>query len=50
MTHVIAVLPGDGIGPEVIAAAVDVMEWCGRNHGLQLEIRAVPAGGTALER
>ena len=50
MTHVIAVLPGDGIGPEVIAAAVEVLEWCGRNHGLQLEIRTFPAGGTALER
>ena len=49
MTHVIAVLPGDGIGPEVIAAAVEVMKWCGRNHELQLEFQTFPAGGTALE-
>ena len=50
MNHVIAVLPGDGIGPEVIAAAVEVLRWCGRNHDLQLEVRTYPAGGAALER
>lgn len=50
MTHAIAVLPGDGIGPEVISAAVEVLEWCGRRHGLHLETRTYPAGGAALER
>jgi 3-isopropylmalate dehydrogenase len=50
MTHVIVALPGDGIGPEVIATAVEVLAWCGRNHGLELEVRTFPAGGAALER
>ncbi len=50
MTHVIVALPGDGIGPEVISAAVEVLKWCGRNHELQLEVRSLPAGGVAIER
>ena len=42
MTHVIVALPGDGIGPEVISAAVEVLKWCGRNHELQLRFGASP--------
>jgi 3-isopropylmalate dehydrogenase len=34
----IAVVPGDGIGPEVIAEAVRVLERVGKTHGVQLEL------------
>ena len=34
----IIVLPGDGIGPEVVAAAVEVLEAVSRRHALGLEL------------
>ena len=34
----IAVLPGDGIGPEVIREAVRVLERVGETHGVELEL------------
>jgi 3-isopropylmalate dehydrogenase len=34
----IAVVPGDGIGPEVIAEAVDVLEHLRGAHGVELEL------------
>jgi 3-isopropylmalate dehydrogenase len=45
MTHHIAVLPGDGIGPEITEQAVRVL-----NHlGLSLEIEQAPVGGAAYD-
>lgn len=43
-------LPGDGIGAEVTAAALEVLEACCRQHGLALEIERLPVGGQALDR
>ena len=34
----IAVIPGDGIGPEVIAEAVRVLDHIGETHGVELEL------------
>ena len=42
----IAVLAGDGIGPEITAQAVRVVEALGR-HGLKIDIESAPVGGTA---
>ena len=36
-SHRIALVPGDGIGPEVTPAAVEAMEAAGRAHGFALE-------------
>ncbi len=36
-TYKIAVIPGDGIGQEVIPPTLQVLEACGRNHGLAFE-------------
>jgi tartrate dehydrogenase/decarboxylase / D-malate dehydrogenase len=36
--HRIAVIPGDGIGHEVVAAALEVLEAAGRAHGFGLEL------------
>ncbi|HTQ73698.1 MAG TPA: 3-isopropylmalate dehydrogenase [Burkholderiales bacterium] len=41
----IAVLPGDGVGPEVVAEAVKVLEAL----GLGLEIESAPVGGAAYD-
>src|SRR5215218_10163009 len=35
----IAVVPGDGIGPEVIAEAVGVLERVRETHGVRLELK-----------
>lgn len=43
MTHKIAVLPGDGIGPEIVAEAVKVLNAL----DLDLELQSAPVGGAA---
>jgi 3-isopropylmalate dehydrogenase len=40
----IAVLPGDGIGPEVTAAALQVLDAVAAAHGLKLEYQYLRAG------
>jgi 3-isopropylmalate dehydrogenase len=46
----IAVLPGDGIGPEVMAEAVKVLDRVQRRFGLQLDYVEAPVGGVAIDR
>ncbi|MCD0504113.1 3-isopropylmalate dehydrogenase [Bordetella petrii] len=46
MTHNIAVLPGDGIGPEIVEQAVRVLGAL----GLSLEIGQAPVGGAAYDQ
>ncbi|MET0226885.1 MAG: isocitrate/isopropylmalate family dehydrogenase, partial [Dokdonella sp.] len=43
----IAVLPGDGIGPEVISAAVEVLQDIARRHGHEFAFSDHPIGGNA---
>ena len=45
----IAVLPGDGIGPEVTAEAVRVLESVGRKFGHEFEMREALLGGCAID-
>jgi len=49
MTKTIAILPGDGIGPEVVAEAVKVLERLRQDFGLKVETETAPVGGTAYE-
>jgi 3-isopropylmalate dehydrogenase len=44
----IAVLPGDGVGPEVVAEALKVLEAL-RREGLKLEVESAPVGGAACD-
>ncbi len=44
----VAVLPGDGIGPEIVAEAVKVLEVF-RREGLPLETEAAPIGGAGYD-
>ena len=46
----IAVLHGDGIGPEVTRAAVLLMGDCAAAFGHQFEFRELPFGGAAIDR
>jgi 3-isopropylmalate dehydrogenase len=46
----IAVLPGDGIGPEVTRAAVQVLGDCASAFNHRFTIRELPFGGAAIDR
>jgi 3-isopropylmalate dehydrogenase len=46
----IAVLPGDGIGPEVTRAAVELLADCAAAFGHHFEFRELPFGGAAIDR
>ncbi|MFA5520437.1 MAG: 3-isopropylmalate dehydrogenase [Castellaniella sp.] len=46
MSALIAVLPGDGIGPEIVEQAVRVL----RALPIELELREAPVGGAAYDR
>ncbi|WP_300615954.1 3-isopropylmalate dehydrogenase [Dokdonella sp.] len=45
----IAILPGDGIGPEVVAAAVDVLRAVAQRHGHQFTFVECAVGGAAID-
>jgi 3-isopropylmalate dehydrogenase len=46
----IAVLPGDGIGPEVTHAAVQILEDCAKSFEHKFEFRELAFGGAAIEK
>jgi 3-isopropylmalate dehydrogenase len=46
----IAVLPGDGIGPEVTRAAVDILQDCARHFGHTFDFQEFPFGGIAIDK
>ncbi|HKM61119.1 MAG TPA: 3-isopropylmalate dehydrogenase [Acidisphaera sp.] len=43
------ILPGDGIGPEVMREARRVVEWMGRRRALSFEIEEDLVGGAAID-
>ena len=49
MNYRIAVIPGDGIGPEVIRETKKVLDAIGRKHGHDFEYTEVLAGGCAID-
>ncbi len=46
----IAVLPGDGIGPEVMAEALSVLAHAQGRYGFSLELTHADVGGIAIDR
>ena len=46
----IAILPGDGIGPEVTAAAARVLTVLGDLHRMNFDLTEAPVGGTAIDQ
>jgi 3-isopropylmalate dehydrogenase len=49
MTKKIAVLPGDGIGPEIVGEAVKVLERLRDDFGLAVEMEEAPVGGAGYD-
>ncbi len=50
MNFKIAVLPGDGIGPEVVAEAVKVLKIIGKRACAQFDLEYALVGGVAIDR
>lgn len=49
MKYKIAVIPGDGIGPEVIAEALKALDAVGKKYGHDFEYTKALAGGCAID-
>ena len=49
MNYRITLLPGDGIGPEIMAVAVDVLKVVGHQFNLNFEFQKAPIGGVAID-
>jgi 3-isopropylmalate dehydrogenase len=49
MTAKIAILPGDGIGPEIVNEAVKVLECLKQNYGLSVEMESAAVGGAGYD-
>ena len=49
-SYSVAVIPGDGIGTEVIAAALPVLHAAGERHGFRLETTSFPWSGAYYAR
>ena len=48
-TYRITLLPGDGIGPEIMAVAVEILNQVGQQHDLQFEFTEALLGGAAID-
>ncbi len=46
----IAILPGDGIGPEIVAEAVKVLECLQQDFGFGVELETAAVGGAGFEQ
>lgn len=49
MSKTILLLPGDGIGPEVVSQVKRVVEWVVQNSNLEFNIIERPVGGTSYD-
>src|SRR5690242_13105846 len=49
MQSVITTLPGDGIGPDVVAEGVRVLQAVAERFGHQFEVRSALLGGCAID-
>src|SRR5688500_5142739 len=49
MSHTIAVLPGDGIGPEIVPQAVRVLLAVAEKHGIRIQLEDGLVGGCAYD-
>ena len=50
MKYEIATIPGDGIGPDVVKVAVEVLEAVAARFGFELSFTEAPMGGAAIDR
>ena len=50
MKYKIALLPGDGIGPEVVSAAVDVLKLAGEKFNVEFDFKEYLVGGVSYDK
>ena len=50
MNYHLAVIPGDGIGPEIVAAALAVLRAVGDRFGHAFTVKTLSAGGCAIDQ
>ena len=50
MNKKITVLPGDGIGPEIIAEAIKILDRTGKKYGHNFEYTYVDIGGCSIDK
>lgn len=50
MTRHVTVLPGDGIGPEVMAEALKVIDWFNKNFATKIETKEGDLGGCSIDK
>lgn len=44
-----AVLPGDGVGPEVMSVALEILKSIGQSHGFLIDYKEADIGGIAID-
>lgn len=49
MSKKLLILPGDGIGPEIVAEAVKVLDVLGAEYGLNIEMETAAVGGAGYD-
>ena len=49
MSYHIAVIPGDGIGPEIVREARKVLDAAGKKYGFELDYTEVLMGGASID-
>lgn len=49
-TSSLLILPGDGIGPEVMAEVTKVIDWLGQRRGLKFDVSEDLVGGCAYDK
>ncbi len=49
MTQKIAILPGDGIGKEIVAEAIKVINFLKADNALDVELKEAPVGGAGYD-
>ena len=49
MGYKIAVIPGDGIGPEIVREARNVLDAAGKKYGFSLDYTEVLMGGASID-
>lgn len=42
-------LPGDGVGPEIMAVALEILEVLASKHGFEVDVVEHPVGGAAID-
>ena len=50
MNYKITVLPGDGIGPDIVREAIEVLEVVGEKYGHSFEFTEADLGGVAIDK